>query len=118
LSAVRLSSAGRSAPHLVGWNEVLFAVIIRRVKWRIGLVLLLAAGGLCGCGASAARAPGARVAAGGTCDTAVASATTLRAVSAVAVAVPGNPFGVVVTADGVHAVVLAYQTGLADASHR
>lgn len=66
-------------------------------------MLLLAASGLCGCGApgpSANGAQGTQVRAGSACDTAVAPAPVLGAVSQAAVPVPGNPFAVVATADG------------------
>ena len=58
------------------------------------------AGGLCGCGTSAAGAHGSRICAGSVCDTGVAAAPVLGAVSRAAVPVPGNPFAVVTTADG------------------
>jgi len=76
------------------------------VSWRTGLILLLAAGGLCGlcgCGTpgpSANGAQGSQVRAGSSCDTAVAAAPVLGAVSQAAVPVPGSPFSVVATADG------------------
>jgi len=76
------------------------------MSWRTGLVLLLAAGGLCGlcgCGTPGPSANGARgsqVRAGSSCDTAVAAAPVLRAVSQAPVPVPGSPFSVVATADG------------------
>jgi DNA-binding beta-propeller fold protein YncE len=73
------------------------------MSWRTGLVLLLAAGGLCGlcgCGTSANGAQGSRVRAGSSCDTAVAAAPVLGAVSQAAVPVPGSPFSVVETPDG------------------
>jgi DNA-binding beta-propeller fold protein YncE len=73
------------------------------VSWRTGLVLLLAVGGLCGlcgCGTSAKSAQGSQVRAGSSCDTAVAAAPVLGAVSQAAVPVPGSPFSVVATADG------------------
>jgi DNA-binding beta-propeller fold protein YncE len=66
-------------------------------------MLLLAAGGLCGlcgCGTSANSAQGSQVRAGSSCDTAVAAAPVLGAVSQAAVPVPGSPFSVVATADG------------------
>jgi hypothetical protein len=66
-------------------------------------MLLLAAGGLCGCGTpgpSANSAQGSQVRAGSSCDTAVAAAPVLSAVSQAAVPVPGSPFSVVATADG------------------
>ena len=66
-------------------------------------MLLLAAGGLCGlcgCGTSANGAQGSQVRAGSSCDTAVAAAPVLGAVSQAAVPVPGSPFSVVATADG------------------
>ena len=69
-------------------------------------MLLLAAGGLCGlcgCGTPGPSANGARgsqVRAGSSCDTAVAAAPALGAVSQAAVPVPGSPFSVVATADG------------------
>jgi DNA-binding beta-propeller fold protein YncE len=69
-------------------------------------MLLLAVGGLCGlcgCGTqgpSANSARGSQVRAGSSCDTAVAAAPVLGAVSQAAVPVPGNPFSVVATADG------------------
>ena len=65
--------------------------------------MLLAAGGLCGlcgCGTSANGARGSQVRAGSSCDTAVAAAPVLGAVSQAAVQVPGSPFSVVATADG------------------
>jgi DNA-binding beta-propeller fold protein YncE len=77
-----------------------FAVTVRGVRWRAGLVLLLVAGGLCGCGTSAAAGHGSRMRAGSVCDVAVAAAPVLGAVSRAAVPVPGNPFAVVATADG------------------
>ena len=70
------------------------------MSWRTGLVLLLAAGGLCGCGTSTNGAQGSQVRAGSSCDTAVAAAPALGAVSQAAVPVPGSPFSVVATADG------------------
>jgi DNA-binding beta-propeller fold protein YncE len=70
------------------------------MSWRTGLVLLLAAGGLCGCGTSTNGAHGSQVRAGSSCDTAVAAAPALGAVSQAAVPVPGSPFSVVATADG------------------
>jgi DNA-binding beta-propeller fold protein YncE len=73
------------------------------VSWRTGLVLLLAAGGLCGlcgCGTSTNGAQGSQVRAGSSCDTAVAAAPALGAVSQAAVPVPGSPFSVVATPDG------------------
>jgi DNA-binding beta-propeller fold protein YncE len=70
------------------------------MSWRTGVVLLLAAGGLCGCGTSANGARGSQVRAGSSCDTAVAAAPVLGAVSQAAVQVPGSPFSVVATADG------------------
>jgi hypothetical protein len=73
------------------------------MSWRTGLVLLLAAGGLCGlcgCGTSANGAQGSQVRAGSSCDTAVAAAPVLGAVSQAAVPVPGSPFSVVATPDG------------------
>ena len=69
-------------------------------------MLLLTAGGLCGlcgCGTPGPSANGARgsqVRAGSSCDTAVAAAPALGAVSQAAVPVPGSPFSVVATADG------------------
>ena len=66
-------------------------------------MLLLAAGGLCGlcgCGTSANGVQGSQVRAGSSCDTAVAAAPALGAVSQAAVPVPGSPFSVVATADG------------------
>jgi len=69
-------------------------------------MLLLAAGGLCGlcgCGTPGPSANGARgsqVRAGSSCDTTVAAAPVLGAVSQAAVPVPGSPFSVVATADG------------------
>ena len=66
-------------------------------------MLLLAAGGLCGlcgCGTSTNGAQGSQVRAGSSCDTAVAAAAVLGAVSQAAVPVPGSPFSVVATADG------------------
>ena len=66
-------------------------------------MLLLAAGGLCGlcgCGTSADGAQGSQVRAGSSCDTAVAAAPVLGAVSQAAVPVPGSPFSVVATPDG------------------
>ena len=66
-------------------------------------MLLLAVGGLCGlcgCGTSANSAQGSQVRAGSSCDTAVAAAPVLGAVSQAAVPVPGSPFSVVATADG------------------
>ena len=68
--------------------------------------MLLAAGGLCGlcgCGTpglSANGPQGTQVRAGSACDTAVAPAPVLGAVSRATVPVPGNPFSVVATADG------------------
>ena len=56
--------------------------------------------GLGACGVRAAGEHGSRLAAGRICDTAVAAAPVLRAVSTAAAPVPGNPFGVVATADG------------------
>lgn len=70
------------------------------MSWRTGPVLLLAAGGLCGCGTSTNGAQGSQVRAGSSCDTAVAAAPALGAVSQAAVPVPGSPFSVVATADG------------------
>jgi DNA-binding beta-propeller fold protein YncE len=73
------------------------------MSWRTGLVLLLAAGGLCGlcgCGTSTNGAQGSQVRAGSSCDTAVAAAPVLGAVSQAAVPVPGSPFSVVATPDG------------------
>jgi DNA-binding beta-propeller fold protein YncE len=73
------------------------------VSWRTGLVLLLAAGGLCGLcgyGTSTNGAQGSQVRAGSSCDTAVAAAPLLGAVSQAAVPVPGSPFSVVATPDG------------------
>jgi DNA-binding beta-propeller fold protein YncE len=73
------------------------------MSWRTGLVLLLAAGGLCGlcgCGTSANGAQSSQERAGSSCDTAVAAAPVLGAVSQAAVPVPGSPFSVVATADG------------------
>src|SRR6516225_3797246 len=82
-------------------QEYTFAVTLRRVRWRAALVLLLAAGGLCGCGTSAGSARGFRMAGSGSvCDTAVAASSVLRGVPRAAVPVPGNPFAVVATADG------------------
>ena len=69
-------------------------------------MLLLAVGGLCGlCGCEtqgplANSAQGSQVRAGSSCDTAVAAAPVLGAVSQAAVPVPGSPFSVVATADG------------------
>jgi hypothetical protein len=60
------------------------AVILRKVSWRTGLMLLLAAGGLCGlCG----------------CGTPGPSANSAQG-SQAAAPVPGSPFSVVATADG------------------
>jgi DNA-binding beta-propeller fold protein YncE len=72
------------------------------MSWRTGLVLLAAGGlcGLCGCGTSTNGAQGSQVRAGSSCDTAVAAAPALGAVSQAAVPVPGSPFSVVATADG------------------
>ena len=70
------------------------------MSWRTGLVLLLAACGLCGCGTSVSGAQGSQVRAGSSCDTAVAAAPVLGAVSQAAVPVPGSPFSVMATADG------------------
>lgn len=81
------------------------AAILRRVSWRTGLAQLLAGVlcVLCGCGtagSSPAGAQGTRRQAGTVCDTAVAAAPVLGAVSRAAVPVPGNPFAVAATADG------------------
>jgi len=68
------------------------------------MLLLAASGlcGLCGCGTPGPSANGARgsqVRAGSSCDTAVAAAPVLGAVSQAAVPVPGSPFSLVATAD-------------------
>jgi len=78
----------------------LFGVTLRRVRPWIGFVLLLAAGGLVARGASGAGGHGFRMRAGGICDTAVAAAPALCAVSRAAAPGPGNPFGAVAAADG------------------
>jgi DNA-binding beta-propeller fold protein YncE len=73
------------------------------MSWQTGVVLRLAAGGLCGlcgCGTSTDGAQGSGVRAGGSCDTAVATVPVLGAVSQAAVPVPGSPFSVVATPDG------------------
>lgn len=81
-------------------QERCLAAILRRVGSRFGLVLLLAAGALTGCGGPAAGGHGTRAQAGSSCDTAVASAPALRGVTTADLSVPGSPFGVVATADG------------------
>jgi len=64
------------------------------------VLVLLVAGGLCGCGTPAPGAPGFQMRGGSVCDTAVAAARVLSGVSRAAVPVPGNPFAVVASADG------------------
>ena len=70
------------------------------MKWSTGFVLALVAGGLVASAGLASASHGIGIRPSATCDTAVAKAPVLKAVPRSSVRMPGNPFGVVSSADG------------------